>query len=112
MNMEPVIPLEMKYFRKPLGHGYRVGWYAWEELGGRVENCNISSYDESWIESLERDHAVIQNSMSQPLSFEEFSGPINFYHGGGHVLIGQACSTGEEDGPMSYTEVSARDPIF
>ena len=113
MNMEPVIPLETKNFRKPLGLGYRVGWYAWEELGGRVENCNISSYDESWIERLENIHAVIQNDMSQPLSFEEFSGPINhFYHGDGHVLIGEACSTGEEDGPMSYSEVSARDPIF
>jgi hypothetical protein len=36
MNMEPVIPLEMKYFRKSLGHGYRVGWYTQSEVLDKI----------------------------------------------------------------------------
>ena len=53
MNMKPVIPLEPKDLRKSLGFGYRVGWYAWPELGGRVENCNNrTTIAQSWIEEL------------------------------------------------------------
>ena len=112
MNMKPVIPLEPKDFRNPLGFGYRVGWYAWKDLGGRVENCNISSLAETGIEYLENSHAGIQYNMSQPLSFEVFSGPIDNYHGWGHVLVGSVCSTSEAGGVMTFTEVAARDPIF
>ena len=112
MNMEPVIPLEPKDFRKPLGFGYRVGWYAWDEIGGRVENCNTSSFDESGIELLENSLAGIQHTMSLSLSFEVFSGPIDRYHGRGHTLVGRACSTSEGNGVMSFSQVSARDPIF
>ena len=117
---------------KPLGPGYIPGWYAWEGLGGRKDDCEIQSFNASYRDIMAKKYAEIQEKMNETSNFEEFGKLLekgyhpnefgklleNGYHSKGHTYIGKACSNiydvGEDTGygVMTFSEVSGRDPIF
>ena len=119
LGMKPVVPLNPPQFRRPLGPGYRAGWYAWEGLGGRTDNCEVAAFNESFVAVIDQKFAEVQAQVSKPLKFEEFANFLEKrYHSRGHNIIAMACSSiydPVEDtgvGVMSFSEASARDPIF
>ena len=119
LGTKPVVPLNPQEFRRPLGPGYKAGWYAWEGLAGRMDNCEVAagivnrSY--SFLEDPEQSFAEVQAQLSTSRTFEEFGGFLEEeYHSAGHNTIGFACSPNPQGvgGVMVYSEASARDPIF
>ena len=119
LGMKPVVPLNPPQFRRPLGPGYRAGWYAWEGLGGRTDNCEVAAFNESFVAVIDQKFAEVQAQVSKSLQFEEFANFLEKrYHSRGHNIIAMACSSiydPVEDtgvGVMSFSEASARDPIF
>ena len=124
LGSPPVVPLDPSEFRKPLGPGYQAGWYAWENLGGRIDNCEVaqSKFNKSNVDMLEQRFEEVQAQLSRSGTIEEFGKFLDEeYHTKGHNTVGDACSptyapvnstwsTGR--GGMVYSEVSARDPIF
>ena len=117
--MKPIVPLDPTEFQKPLGPGYTPGWYAWEGLGGRKDDCEIQKFNTSYIEIIEKKYANIQRNMGNTSNFEKFGKKFERrYHTSGHNYVAEACSTiynvsaDTGVGLMSYSEVSARDPIF
>ena len=124
LGSPPVVPLDPSEFRKPLGPGYQAGWYAWENLGGRIDNCEVaqSKFNKSSVDMLEQRFEEVQAQMSRSGTIEEFGKFLDEqYHTKGHNTVGDACSptydpvnsthsTGR--GGMVFSEVSARDPIF
>jgi len=119
LGMKHVVPLNPPQFRLPLGPGYRAGWYAWEGLGGRIDNCEVAAFNESFVAVIDQKFAEVQAQMSKSLKLEEFASFLEKrYHSRGHNMIAMACSAiydPVEDtgvGVMSFSEASARDPIF
>ena len=109
-GVEPVVPLTLADLQRPLGPGYTVGFYGWEDLAGRIDNCRL----ENWrIRQLEQHYDIIQRRIVLGLSLEQIGNRLDVFHGVGHNAIGQDCSTSPPDeGVMMFSEVSARDPIF
>merc|ERR1719153_1708739 len=119
LGMKQVVPLNPPQLRLPLGPGYRAGWYAWEGLGGRIDNCEVAAFNESFVAVIDQKFAEVQAQMSKSLKLEEFASFLEKrYHSRGHNIIAMACSAiydPVEDtgvGVMSFSEASARDPIF
>ena len=100
-----MVPLNFKILQTDLGPGYRVGFYGWSGLEGRMKNCKITD-----LENLKQNYATVMSLMNE--TFEEWAVAFDEFHGEGHVSIGTACSPLNGEGGMWYTEVSARDPIF
>ena len=108
-GVSPNIPLDPSEFRKPLGPGYRAGWYAWASLDGRNDNCEVEA---SKVDIMERRYASVQEQIARISSYEEFAKYLESnYHGSGHLDIAASCSD-SGDGVMAHSSVSARDPIF
>ena len=108
-GVAPVVPLTLSDLRRPLGPGYTVGFYGWENLAGRIDDCRLRWWG---VNDLERRYNDIQRRMERE-SFERIGDPLDWFHGIGHVNIGRECSTSYPDeGVMRHSEVSARDPIF
>ena len=119
--MKAVVPLDPTEFKKPLGPGYRRGWYAWRDLGDRKDECVIEHFKTSYGQRLNEAYAHVLSEMSREHSYEKFCQLFEeTYHSKGHTFVATACSTTLQSpdwrpyglGPMAFSEVSARDPIF
>ena len=122
--MKAVVPLDPTEFQKPLGPGYKGGWYAWRSLGDRKDDCIIESSNTSYSRILKERYAEVLSEISRDQSYEEFCQFFEeSYHSKGHIIVAKACSTTfsppeSSDGKpygmggMAFSEVSARDPIF
>ena len=67
------------------------------------------------VDSIENKYAKVQQKITKAKTFEEFGKYLDEqYHSCGHNIIAEACRADpkKEYGIMSYSEVSARDPIF
>ena len=94
-----MVPLNFKILQTDLGPGYRVGFYGWSELEGRIKNCKITDLD-----NLQRNYATVMSLMNE--TFEEWAVAFDEFHGEGHVSIGTACSPLNGEGGMWYTSLS------
>ena len=87
-----------------------LGWYSWSSLGGRTDNCRVSSIKLQRTEEL---YSYVENAIQHENDYEKFSEYLELhYHRHGHSVIATDCKTKGSEGVMSYSEVSARDPIF
>ena len=118
-GLKPVVPLNPSELRKPLGPGYRRGWYAWQSLGDRKGDCDVGSVNSSMIEVMNTIYDEIRAEITRKQTFEEFCKFLEAkYHNTGHMVVSKACSStfnptnNNGMGPMAFSEVSARDPIF
>ena len=118
-GVKPVVPLNPSELKKSLGPGYRKGWYAWKTLGDRKEDCDVKSSNSSMVEIMSNVYDKIKAEIARKQTYEEFSKFVETrYHNKGHIVIAKACSstydplTSKGQGPMAFSEVSARDPIF
>ena len=107
-GVRPVVPLTLTEIQRPLGPRYSVGFYGWDTLSGRRDNCRIRSWE---LNRLQRLYSRVRRRMERS-SFEVFGNYLNDYHGPGHLNIGWDCRTSSGRGVMWHSEVSARDPIF
>jgi len=119
LGIKPLVPLNPPQIRKPLGPGYQAGWFAWDNLGNRIDNCEIPIINGTFVALIDQKFAEIHAYMKKSKTFEEFGMNLDKrYHTKGHTFIAVACSaiydpeTDTGDGVMSFSEVSARDPIF
>ena len=117
LRIRPVIPLSPSEFRRPLGPGYQAGWFARNDIGSRIDNCDMPTYDENFNTRLDQRHAQLQEMIRRSDPFESFGRRLEGgYHVDGHIFISQACSpiyeNGFGEGVMAYSTMSARDPIF
>ena len=118
-GLKPVVPLDPSELKKPLGPGYKRGWYAWKSLGDRKGDCDVESFNSSMIEVMSSVHDEIKSEIVRKQPYEEFCKFLEtHYHNKGHIVIAKSCSstynpsTTKGQGPLSFSEVSARDPIF
>merc|ERR1712142_325718 len=105
VGVSPVEPLTMAELQKPLGPGYKVGFYGWTGLLNRKDNCRINT------KSLERTYKKVRRVMEGDIPFETFGLTLDGFHNDGHNEISKQCSNNGVS-VMSYSAVSARDPIF
>ena len=111
-GVKDIVPLDPTEFAKGLGPGYRRGWYAWKNLGERVDNCEIKKINKSHLDDIQENYWKI-NEMLNLTSYELFCNYLESdYHTKGHNTISELCSPGSKIGHMAFSEVSARDPIF
>ena len=95
-GISKVKPLKVNDFLKPLGPGYKRGWYAPKNYGGRRANCKISSNLKKWKELKSYDRKIKKaldknKSLDKTKTLGEmFEGS---YHGKGHNIIAQNCQT-------------------
>ena len=101
-----MVPLNSSILQTGLGEGYPVGWYGWEKLEGRNNDCKLSS---SAMKELKVLFGHVKKNMNEP--FETFAKVLGAFHNRGHWFIGAECSPLNEGG-MHFSQVSARDPIF
>ena len=111
-------PFTTETIKTPLGPGYKPGWWAWTGLGGRVDNCDLSKINPENLAKLgKRYEQIIQISKRDNINYELYLKYVErYYHNLGHTIISKDCKT-EDTGAsghavMSFSEVSARDPIF
>ena len=121
LDIPEIVPLDRDGLHQPLGPGYEAGWWAWDDLGGRMDNCDPSKLCKSrgcfkhklTQKVIKQSYARVQLSMESASTIEEFGKVLNNYHNIGHVKIAYVCRTrGSRQGVMAYSQVSARDPIF
>merc|ERR1712142_72117 len=74
LGIKPIVSLDPDQFRRPLGPGYRTGWYARERLGGRKENCVIDDfvYNKTFVDLMDRGYARVKREMRRASTFEKF----------------------------------------
>ena len=107
--MNPITNLSTDWHRHSLGAGYRRGWYSSSDIGNRIDDCRLTR-DAS--NGLARRYTAVLDRMERQSDLETFSENLeDRYHNRGHRSIATDCSDGEE-GPMAYSSMSARDPIF
>ena len=83
--------------------------YAWEGLGGRIDNCMLEESQPSELAELEDKHRDVMNVMQREDNEEHFLTYLETqYHSLGHMLVSSACSRHETHGVMAFSEVSAR----
>ena len=120
LEIPDIVALDIDLLHKSLGPGYEAGWWSWDGLGGRKDDCDFTKvckkrgcFKHKYGESHTRKHYEnVLSSMETSNSIEEFGTVVNqVYHGHGHIKIGFFCRKGG-NGVMSFSEVSARDPIF
>ena len=109
-------------YGKPLGPGYGIDgmWFKYWDIQGRINNCDISKIWPNDIKNIVGRHKNVTIVLKEAATFNEFATFVQrTYHGTGHNKIGEVCSRGFDDSdrnannnPMSYSDVSARDPIF
>merc|ERR1712142_399242 len=108
-GLPSVVRLVPSEFTKPLGPGYRRGWYSSKHMGDRTTDCLVES---NKLKSLSDKYEKVKREMSKKQPYEAFCKFLeNTYHATGHNLIAKDCSQ-QKPGPMAFSEVSARDPIF
>ena len=124
MGLPALQSLEPEKFKRSFGPGYDAGWWAWNQLGGRKDRCNVQTACNIRKKLCERNnlspkhlqdyHDDLLKKLENAETFEKFGRAVDkVYHGHGHVLIGFFCSTiYRKKGIMLFSEVSARDPIF
>lgn len=118
LGLEQVRPLSAEGFSQSLGPGYSPGWYKWDDLGDRKDNCNVKAEFPKYAEEMKNKFEEILALRSTEL--EEWGAKMEKeYHSKGHNIIAEACSTKWDAsnpdrfaGGMSFSEVSARDPVF
>ena len=117
-DIERVVPLDPTELEKSLGPGYRKGWYGWAGLGERKSDCLIERYRTDMMKNLYED---IKRKLLETENYEEFCSYLELlYHNEAHTIIASSCSpmfdpqksNFEGNGPMAYSECSARDPVF
>ena len=64
-GLKEIVPLGPTEIWKPLGPGYIPGWYAWEGLGGRKDECEIQSFNASYIDIMAKNYADIRGKMNK-----------------------------------------------
>merc|ERR1712142_427 len=113
LGIKPVDSLNPQKMRLPLGPGYKSGWYSWEGLGGRIDNCEVGVRNNTFLPLLDQKYTELMGYLQRSITLEQFEKLIaDKYHNRGHNMIGLGCSDTDNDGLMSYSEASARDPIF
>ena len=87
-----------------------AGWYSWDGLGGRVDNCIINPNTNNKTDTL---YGLMERALYGEDNYEIFCQYVErHYHSHGHSVIAKECKSGGIEGVMSYSEASARDPIF
>ena len=130
-DLPEVKPLNIEDWSKPLGPGvkagaetihktlkdfmYFLGWYRWLDLGGRVDDCDVSQRNPAALQALQSsldmfrsiaDAETDENNVAKAMS-------STGYHARGHVTISDECSDCTPcKGLMTASEASGRDPIF
>ena len=90
-----------------------AGWYSWDGLGGRVDNCDLTKINPVMINRTEVLYSYMERALYGEDNYEIFCQYVErHYHSHGHSVIAKECKTGGIEGVMSYSEASARDPIF
>ena len=114
MGLEQLVPLNPQEMEKGLGNGYGLNgmWYKWSGIVARENNCQIMKGNKTFADMiLNRDKSVLRLIRSRK-DYERFGRYLQSYHGMIHNDIAEFCSTKSGDGPMAFSEMSARDPIF
>ena len=120
-DIRKIEPLNYTGFSSSIGPGYKRGWYAPRDMGGRASNCvpdnnrrnkkNMKMRYESVIDKLSSNADI--NDLHDIFEIE--------YHGQGHMKIAENCVTDDKPkstrdidwtGPMMSEIASAHDPIF
>ena len=106
LGLPELIPLGPHNMGRSLGPGYDIGYFAWEGLTARPDGCMV---EPGKVEELRETGQTMRSA--QISTFEEFMSVLkdSGYHEDGHLNVGY-CQGG--NGPMAYSQVSARDPIF
>ena len=112
-----MIPLDFDLMMKSLGPGYKNGWYTFDQLGNRIDNCVIQerTFNKTSLAKVMAENEEVKINVKSYKDYEEFAHFLETtYHRSGHELIADACSDmgPDKNGGMKYSEVSARDPLF
>ena len=106
--MTPIKKLETDWYRHPLGPGYKIGWYS--QHSNRIDDCRLTRAASNM---LEEEYGGVLRRIERKEDMETFSEYMeDYYHNSGHNAISMNCSEDSDYGPMAYSTVSARDPIF
>ena len=87
-------------------------------MGDRIGDCDVGGFNKSYTQTINQVFEKINDEISREQSFEEFCKFVETnYHNHGHMTVAKACSSKfippkGYQGPMAFSEVSARDPIF
>ena len=111
-GLDRVVALDSKEVGESLGAGYKVGWYGWDNLASRKEDCYIEA---NYVTLLRKNFVNLLKLMPTKITYEEFGSEVNDFHNDGHNVIADNCTTNTSAGVtsgMAFSEVSARDPVF
>lgn len=110
-DLPDIVPLDSKAIDKRLGPGYKEGFFAWQGLGGRKNNCKLSWKNRK---SYKRMAKIVEKELSTDSDFEYWAeGELMYFHAYGHMYISNDCTPrGYAFGMMGFSETSARDPVF
>ena len=125
-GLPEIVPLSIGEWEKSLGPGIKVGWYAWKDLGGRIDNCNIKEINNTALEDFtENFYNKMMNILAKETDENAIADAIvdratgKSYHSRGHALISGLCHDNKDCGKgrrcmglMEASEASARDPVF
>ena len=125
-GLPEIVPLSLDEWEKSLGPGITVGWYAWKDLGGRIDNCNIKEVNSTAFDDFKNNFydkmmIVLEKAKDEEAVADAIVDRTSgkSYHSRGHALISSLCHDNKDCGKghrcmglMEASEASARDPVF
>ena len=111
LGLPDLVPLGPVAMGQGMGPGFNLGYWAWSDLTSRPDDCRTDSEN---VTKLTRSGENLKNS--RMATFEEFMSRLKHsgYHEDGHLAVGYCRDRNNQqtNNPMTYAQVSARDPLF
>ena len=107
-GLPALVPLGPINIGLGLGPGFKLGYWAFPGLYPRPDDCKA---DSKRVKNLIRLGRRLKSQSYK--TYEEFLSRLRKkkFHARGHVIIGD-CGNKSTKNPMTYSQVSARDPLF
>jgi len=111
LGLPDLVPLGPVAMGQGMGPGFNLGYWAWNDLTSRPDDCRT---DQENVTKLVRSGEGLKNSRMP--TFQDFMLNLKHsgYHEDGHLAVGYCRDRNNQqtNNPMTYAQVSARDPLF
>ena len=114
MGLKQIVPLNPEEMLKGLSTGYGLNgmWFERSGIVAREDNCQMMKDNRTFADRIFNRDKLIWKLIRSTKDYESFGRSLQKYHGMIHNDIAEFCSSKNGSGPMAYSEMSARDPIF